>query len=163
MSKIAIYPGSFDPITIGHFDIIKRGSKEFDTVVVTVLKNSKKPGLFSIEERISFIKKLIKEENLTNVKVDCFEGLLADYMKKEKATILMRGLRTSEDFSYEQQLYMINKDLNDKFETHYFMANPLLVHCSSSVVRELLHYGRDISNYEPKSIINDIIKKASEK
>lgn len=155
--RIGVYSGSFDPITLGHLDIIKKSVKEFDEVIIAMLVNPDKKGLFTIEERLYMIKQVIKAENLQCVTVEAFNGMFVDFMKNHNATASVRGLRTSEDFIYEQNIYMVNKDFSDDFETHCFMANPLMLHCSSSTVKGLLPYTTDIGHYIHDSIKDYLI------
>ena len=115
--KIMVYPGSFDPITLGHLDIIKRASKMADKLVVTIMHNSEKKCFFTVEERVEMIKKCVKD--LDNVEVDCYEGLMVDYMKKIGATVAVRGLRAVTDFEYELQWATFNQMLDDDFEDLY--------------------------------------------
>ena len=120
--KVAIYPGSFDPITNGHLDIITRSSKIVDRLIIAVSKNNKKKTLFKINERVEMIKEVIKNENISNVEVDTFEGLLMAYANKKKASIVIRGLRAVSDFEYEFQMTGMNYKLNPKIETIFLMS-----------------------------------------
>lgn len=154
--KKAIYPGSFDPITKGHLDIIKRGSKSFDKVIIAVLINSEKQGLFSIEERVSLIKKATVE--IDNIEVISFEGLLVDYMKKNNISIILKGLRNSKDFEYELQMANVNKILENEIESIFMISNPENSYISSSMVKEVCKLGGNISGLVP-SEVESIIKK----
>ena len=155
--KIAIYPGSFDPVTLGHVDIITRASKIFDKVLVAVLINPSKNPAFSLEERISFLKKALKDFN--NIEISSFDGLLADYAKNKSATAIVRGLRGTSDFEYEFQMSVINRKLNHDLDT-VFLASSLQNMClSSSVVKEIARFNGDISAFVPKCIHDDIRKK----
>ncbi|WP_414043472.1 pantetheine-phosphate adenylyltransferase [Macrococcus animalis] len=151
MSKtIAVVPGSFDPITKGHLDIIKRSCGLFDEVHVSVLNNSKKTGFFSIDERLSLIEEAVKD--LPNVKVDYFSGLLVDFCERIGAKQIVRGLRAVSDFEYEMQLTSMNKKLNDDIETLYMMTNNQYSFISSSMVKEVAKYGGDVSSIVSKNV-----------
>ncbi|WP_414052776.1 pantetheine-phosphate adenylyltransferase [Macrococcus animalis] len=151
MSKtIAVVPGSFDPITKGHLDIIKRSCGLFDEVHVSVLNNSKKTGFFSIEERLTLIEEAVKD--LPNVKVDYFSGLLVDFCERIGAKQIVRGLRAVSDFEYEMQLTSMNKKLNDDIETLYMMTNNQYSFISSSMVKEVAKYGGDVSSIVSKNV-----------
>lgn len=140
--RIMVYPGSFDPITLGHLDIIKRASKMADKVVVAVMDNPKKKYLFSVEERIEMIKKSVN--GIGNVEVDYSEGLMVDYMKKIGATVAVRGLRAVTDFEYELQWTTFNQMLDENFEAVFLMASPEHSFLSSSIVKEIGLLGGDI-------------------
>lgn len=161
--RVAVYAGSFDPITLGHIDIIKKASNQYDKVVVGILCNKSKKGFIDFNLRKELIEDIIKEESLNNVVVEIFEGLVVDLLKKVGAKTLVRGLRTSEDFIYEQRLNSVNKTLYKDFESVYFMSEPEYIQCSSSIVRELLSFNADISNYvhntTVKKLMDNIIKK----
>jgi pantetheine-phosphate adenylyltransferase len=155
--KTAVYPGSFDPITLGHLDIIKRSSKIMDEVVVGVLRNSAKNSLFSLEERVSMIRELTKD--LPNVRVESFDGLLVDYMNEIGATIIIRGLRAVTDFEYELQIAQTNHVQNENIETIFLTTNLNYSYLSSTIVKEFASYGGDISKFVPKQIIERIYNK----
>ena len=156
--KIAVYPGSFDPITLGHMDIITRSSRLFDKLIVAVLKNVEKKGLFTIDERVDMIGKLV--EKYDNIEVVSFEGLLIDFMKSIDAQIIVKGLRVGLDFDYELQMSHMNRKLSkDHVETILMMASTEYSYISSSSVREILHFKGDISNFVPGDIVQDIYKK----
>jgi len=155
--KRAIYPGSFDPITFGHLDIIERSSKIVDELVVGVLRNSAKNSLFSLEERVSMIKEMTKD--LPNVRVECFDGLLVDYMEQIGATIIIRGLRAVTDFEYELQIAQTNHVQNDKIETIFLTTNLKYSYLSSTIVKEFASYGGDISKFVPEQFIDRIYAK----
>ena len=144
--KRAIYPGSFDPITFGHLDIIERSSKIVDELVVGVLHNSAKKSLFSLDERVSMIKETTK--NLPNVKVESFDGLLVDYMNKIDASIIIRGLRAVTDFEYELQIAQSNHVQNEQIETIFLTTNLNYSYLSSTIVKEFASYGGDISKFQ---------------
>lgn len=157
--KIAVYPGSFDPITLGHMDIIKRSAKVFDKLVVAVLCNVEKKGLFSIEERVAMIRKLV--EKYDNIEVVSFQGLLVDFMKTVDAQIIIKGLRVGLDFDYELQMSHMNRKLSDdQVETILMMASTEYSYISSSSVREILHFKGDIRSFVPEEIIQDVLKKS---
>jgi len=155
--KKAVYPGSFDPITFGHLDIIERSAKMVDELVVAVLHNSAKNSLFSLEERVNMIRELTKD--LPNVKVETFDGLLVDYMSQIGAHIIVRGLRAVTDFEYELQIAQLNRVLKDEAETIFLMTNLKYSYLSSSLVREIASYGGDISKFVPAQLIDCIYAK----
>ncbi|MEE1102361.1 MAG: pantetheine-phosphate adenylyltransferase [Agathobacter sp.] len=155
--KRAIYPGSFDPITFGHLDIIERSSKIVDELVVGVLHNSAKKSLFSLDERVSMIKETTK--NLPNVKVESFDGLLVDYMNKIDASIIIRGLRAVTDFEYELQIAQSNHVQNEQIETIFLTTNLNYSYLSSTIVKEFASYGGDISKFVPEQFIDKIYDK----
>lgn len=148
--KIAIYPGSFDPITKGHLDILKNASGIFDKVIIAVAHNGEKEGFLSTEERVELIKKSI--EGLDNVEVDAFEGLTIEYAKKRGAEILIRGLRAVSDFEYEMQLSQTNSALCDEIKTVFLTTKPKYNFISSSTIREILQNNGDISKFVPQAV-----------
>ena len=148
--KIAIYPGSFDPITNGHIDLIKRASKLFDEVVVGITQNSKKTAFINIDERISLTSEILKDIN--NVKVLSFNTLLVDFAEEQNAQVILRGLRAVSDFEYEFQLSGMNKHLNSNIETLFMTPAEQYANISSSLVREILSLGGDISHFVPSSV-----------
>ncbi len=153
----AIYPGSFDPITFGHQDIIERSSAIFDELIVGVLNNSAKNSLFSVDERVSMLRELTKD--IPNVTVDSFDGLLVDYMKESGATIIVRGLRAVTDFEYELQIAQTNHVEYPAVETVFLTTNLKYSYLSSSVVREFAAYGGDISKFVPAQFVDRIYQK----
>ena len=155
--KTAIYPGSFDPLTFGHLDIIERSSKIVDQLVIGVLNNSAKKSLFSLEERVSMIKEMTT--SLPNVEVGSFEGLLVDYMKEINATIIIRGLRAVTDFEYELQIAQANSVQNSDIETIFLTTNLNYSYLSSTIVKEFASYGGDISKFVPEQFIDRIYAK----
>ncbi len=155
--KRAVYPGSFDPITFGHLDIIERSAKMVDELVIGVLCNSAKKSLFSLEERVNMIKEITKD--IPNVKVESFDGLLVDYMKKIDANIIIRGLRAVTDFEYELQIAQMNHVMKSDAETIFLITNLKYSYLSSTVVKEIASYGGDISKFVPEEIIDCIYKK----
>ena len=156
--NIAIVPGSFDPVTNGHLDIIKRTSKLFDTVYVSILSNSSKTTpLFSVEERISLIRRVTKD--LPNVKVENFTGLLVDYAREKNAKFIVKGLRAVSDFEYEFQMSLTNKKLAPEIETFFITTNSKYAYLSSSIVKEVAKFGGDFTEMVPSEIIEDIKEK----
>ncbi len=155
--KIAIYPGSFDPITYGHLDILKNAAGIFDKVIIAVAHNGEKQGFLTIEERVNLIKASIKE--MQNVEVDSFEGLTIEYAKKRNANVLIRGLRAVSDFEYEMQLSQTNSALCDEIKTVFLTTKPKFNFISSSTIKEILQNGGDISKFVPEPVFNFLIKK----
>ncbi|WDV47652.1 pantetheine-phosphate adenylyltransferase [Clostridiaceae bacterium M8S5] len=156
---IVVYPGSFDPITYGHLDIIKRCSKKFDKVIISILKNDAKKTLFNVQERVALIKEATK--HLDNIEVDSFSGLLVDYVKQKNISLIVKGLRMVADFEYEMQMAMINKRLNKEVETVFLMSSSEYIFLSSSAVKQAARAGGDISGFVPpivREAINQKIK-----
>lgn len=159
--KRAIYPGSFDPVTLGHLNIIKRAAAIFDELIVLVCVNSSKSsGMFSPQERVDLIRKVT--ENLPNVKVDCCCELVADYAKRHRAKVLVKGLRAVSDYESEIQLAMVNAKLYSKLDTVFLHSSPKYAYLSSTVVKEMARYGADLSDFVPRQIIPDVEAKAKE-
>nr|WP_254906433.1 pantetheine-phosphate adenylyltransferase [Clostridium tyrobutyricum] len=156
--KTAVYPGSFDPITNGHLDIIKRSAKIFDHVIVAVLVNPDKKGFFNVEERVSLIEKVIN--GIDNVSVESFSGLLTDFMKKKNAQVIVKGLRAVSDFEYEFQMDLMNKKLCHEAETMFMMTSAKNSFLSSSAVRQVAMFNGCIKDLVPDQIITDVMKKA---
>ena len=154
---IAIYPGSFDPITNGHLDILKSGSEIFDKVIIAVSYNVNKKGFLTVDERVDLIKKSVS--HLSNVEVASFEGLTVEYAKKKGADVLLRGLRTSFDFEYELQLSQTNNALYGDLKTVFLITKPEFNFISSSMVREILANKGDISKFVPKAVEEFLISK----
>ena len=148
--RIAIYPGSFDPITIGHLDIIRRSAKLFDKVIVVVMSNHRKAGThaFTVEERVELVRKCT--ENLPDVTVDSYMGLLADYARQKKAVAVVKGLRAVSDFEDEFQQALINKKLNSEIETVFMAASSENMFLSSSVIKQVCMLGGDVTPFIPK-------------
>ena len=149
--RIAVYPGSFDPITNGHLDIIKRASKIYDKLIVGVLNNSSKKPMFSSEDRKEMIDEAIKD--LPNVSCDVFSGLLVDFAKNKGADVIVKGLRTVSDFEYEFQMALLNKALNPEYETMFMMTNSKYSYISSSMVKEVAKYNGELDGLVPKNVI----------
>jgi len=156
-ARIAVYPGSFDPITLGHIDIIKRISKLYDEVIVLVAHSSDKSSLFSVSERIELIQKTLG--NLKNVKVDSHEGLTVEYAKKVGAQVLIRGLRAVVDFEYELSMGNINKTINPEIETILVFASPEYYFISSRMVKDVVKNGGPVEELVPKAVIEPLKKK----
>ncbi len=154
MERICIYPGSFDPITVGHMDLIRRASLLFDKVIVAVLHNPAKAGCFPVADRLSLIRKACA--HLSNVEVDSFSGLLADYVEKTGAIAVIRGLRNESDFANESLMAQVNQRINPHVETLMMMTKPEHACISSSVVREVASFGGDIAPFVPEEILADI-------
>ncbi|MBY6036211.1 pantetheine-phosphate adenylyltransferase [Fictibacillus nanhaiensis] len=153
MPTTAVCPGSFDPVTLGHLDIIKRGANVFDEVIVVVANNQSKDPLFSVDERIALLKEVTKKFH--NVKVDSFNGLLIDYVKSIGANVILRGLRAVSDFEYEMKIASINKKLDDEVETFFMMTNNQYSFLSSSIVKEAAKYHANVTDLVP-----DVVDKA---
>ena len=159
MTRVAVCPGSFDPITYGHLDIIERASKVFDKVYISVLKNSSKEGLFTPQERVDMIEEVTK--HLENVEVEQFNGLLIDFCHQVGARAIVRGLRAVSDFEYEMQLTSMNRKLDSDIETIYMMTNNNYSFISSSIVKEVAKYGGKIEDVVPPYIANLLEEKFS--
>jgi pantetheine-phosphate adenylyltransferase len=152
--KIAVYPGSFDPVTFGHLDIIDRASKIFDHLIVSVFVHSAKKHLFEVPERVAMLKTALKGRK--NVTVDSFEGLLVDYAKKKKTSVIVRGLRAISDLEYEFQIAATNRTLSPGIETVFFMPRQRYTYLSSSVVRDIAHFNGDVSKLVPAHVVKAI-------
>lgn len=148
--RIAIFPGSFDPITLGHEDLIRRATPLFDKIIVAVGINSQKKSLFSLEQRIDWLNDVFKNDQ--NVFVDSYEGLTVRFCKEQKSKFIIRGLRNSSDFEYEKQISQLNKILGEGIETIFLVSQPEFSHISSSIVREIIKNNGDASTLIPKSI-----------
>ena len=155
--KTAIYPGTFDPITYGHLDIIERASKLFDQVIVAVGLNPRKSTLFSVEERLQMIEAVAS--HLPNISCDSFDGLLVDFARRSKASIMIRGLRAISDFEYEFQMALVNRKLQESMVTIFLMPGEKYTYLNSSIVKEVARYGGDISAFVPAEISEAIFKK----
>ena len=155
--RIGVCPGSFDPVTLGHMDIIERATKIFDKVIVAVLNNPAKQTSFTVEERVTLLKRAT--EHLPTVEVDSFEGLLADYAKLCHATAIVKGLRALSDFEYEFQMAGVNKKLDPDIETLFMVASDKYTFLSSSVVRELRKYRSELASFVPKVVEEAVCRK----
>lgn len=154
--SICVYPGSFDPVTNGHVDIIQRAARMFDKVIVAVVVNPSKQPLFTLEERAGFLKRVLA--GMDNVEVDSFSGLLIDYMRMKKASIIIRGLRAVSDFEHEFQMALMNKKLDDNVETIFMMTNGQYSYLSSSMVKEVASLGGCIKGLVPDEILPEIVR-----
>lgn len=154
--KTAICPGSFDPVTLGHIDIIERAAELFDRVVVLVMNNSAKTSMFTVDERVEFLKKCVKKKN---VEIDTYEGLLVNYAEQSRAVAIVKGLRAVSDFDYEFQQALTNKSLLPNIETVFLTAKGANMFLSSSMVKEVCRLDGDISRFVPSEILNDVIKR----
>ena len=158
--KIAIYPGSFDPITLGHLNIIKRAALCFDKLIVCVMVNSQKNGLFTPEERVELIRRVVSQ--LPNVEVDASSILLAEYAKQRRARVIVQGLRAVSDFEAAVQMSVINRKLNPNVDTMFLPSHEKYTYLSSTVVKEMVRYGVELSDFLPREIIQDVKKKTEE-
>ena len=157
MNKCVICPGSYDPITLGHIDIIERAASLFDKVIVVVMINYKKKYSFSVEERVEMIKKCVS--HLSNVEVDFSDGLLSEYAKEKNAYAIVKGLRAMSDFEYEFQIALTNKKLNPNTETVFLTTRAENMYLSSSMVKQIGSMGGDISDFVPKSLAEKIVER----
>lgn len=157
--RTAICPGSFDPITLGHLNIIRRAAQIFDKVVVCIMQNAMKPSpMFTVEEKMDMVRRAVAK--YPNVEVDTADILVAEYAKKHEGAVLVKGLRAASDFEYEFQMNLINKNINPELETMFLTASGKYTFLSSSVVREMAMYGADLTGLVPDELIADIEKKA---
>ena len=162
MSQVkAIYPGSFDPLTNGHLDLIERGSKIFDEMVVAILRNSEKSPLFSVEERVEMLKSTTKQ--FSNVSVDTFDGLLVDYVSKQKARVLLRGIRAISDYEYELQMALMNRKLAPQIETVFMMPADTYSYLSSRLVKEVFQLGGSVRALVPEVVEKRLHQKVNER
>jgi pantetheine-phosphate adenylyltransferase len=152
--KIAVFPGSFDPVTLGHMDLIQRASQMFDRLVLGVLVNSSKQPLFSVEQRVAMLQELT--DGMRHVDVCSYQGLLADFVEQQGACAIVRGLRSSGDFEYELPLAQANHELNPHADTVFLSTAPQYSYVSSSAVKELLRYQADVSSYVPETVIKHL-------
>ncbi|MEE8481435.1 MAG: pantetheine-phosphate adenylyltransferase [Desulfobacterales bacterium] len=155
MKKVAIYPGSFDPITNGHIDMVERGLRLFDKIIICILCNPGKETLFTIEERLEMIRKSLKK--FSNIEIDSFDGLLVDYGAKRNANAILRGMRAVSDFEYEFQLALMNRKLNRKIQTVFLMTGFRWIFTSSSIIKEAARFGGDVTGMVPP-IVNQKLK-----
>lgn len=157
--SIAICPGSFDPITLGHLNIIRRTAQIFDRVIVCVMHNANKPNpMFTVEEKLDMVRRAVSR--YPNVTVDSSDGLLAEYARQYEGAVIVKGLRAASDFEYEFQMNLINKKINPELETMFLTASEKYTFLSSSVVREMAVYGADLTGLVPNEIIEEIYNKA---
>ncbi|MCD8376034.1 MAG: pantetheine-phosphate adenylyltransferase [Oscillospiraceae bacterium] len=157
--KTAIYPGSFDPVTLGHLNIIKRAAQAFDRLIVCVMVNSRKTGsLFNPKERVELLRRVTGQ--LRNVEVDFSNGLLADYAREKGAHVVVKGLRAVSDYESEVQMAIINRKLYHNLDTFFIPSSEKYTYLSSTVVREMARYGADLSDFVPREIISDVEAKA---
>jgi len=154
--KIAVYPGSFDPVTNGHLDIIERGLKLFDRLIVTIMFNPAKKSLFTIEERLELLEKSL--EKFSNIEIDSFSGLLVDYAAKQKARAILRGMRAVSDFEYEFQMALMNRRLNQEIQTVFLITGTQWIFTSSSIIKEAARFGGNVSSMVPPAV-NEKLKK----
>lgn len=152
--SVAIYPGSFDPVTLGHLNIIKRASQCFEKVIVCVMINSNKQGMFTPQERVDLLKR--STERFGNVEVDFSDELLAAYAKRRKAHVVVKGLRAVSDFEQEVQMAVINRKLNPRLETMFLASSEKYTYLSSTIVKEMARYGADLSDFIPREIVDDV-------
>ena len=157
--RVAIYPGSFDPVTLGHLNIIKRAAVCFDKLIVCVMVNSEKVnrGLFTPEERVELIRRVVAK--LPNVEADCSSTLIAEYARQKRACTLVKGLRAVSDYENELQMALINRKLNRRLETMFLPSSAKYTYVSSSMVKEMARYGAELSDFVPREIIGDVQRK----
>lgn len=159
--KTAVYPGSFDPITLGHLNIIKRAARIFDKVYVCVMKNSEKNPLFTREERVELIRRTCK--HLSNIEVEMSDGLLVKYAKNKGATVIVKGLRAVSDFDWEFQMALANRKIDPAIDTLFLASSEKYTYLSSTVVKEMAKYEADLREFVPREIIEDIVTKMKNK
>ena len=157
VQKIAVYPGSFDPVTNGHLDIIKRASRIFDKVIVAVLTNAAKNPAFTFDERVGMLE--TATTGIENVEVKSFNGLLVDFVKQENASVIVKGLRAVSDFEYEFQMALLNEKLAPEIETMFLATSDKYCFLSSSIVKEIAKHGGSLEDFVPHELINPILKK----
>lgn len=157
MERTAIYPGSFDPVTNGHLDILKRGLKLFDKIIIAILTNPKKNFLFTLEERVEMLEDSLK--GLSNVEIDTFDGLTVDFAARRQARGILRGLRAMSDFEYEFQLALMNRRLNREVQTVFLMTGLRWIYTSSSIIKEAAQFGGNIEGMVPLIVEKKIKKK----
>ncbi len=155
--KTAVYPGSFDPITNGHLDIVERSAEIFDNLIIAVFINPNKKPLFTVEERVEMIREVTR--HLPNVQVDSFEGLLGDYARQRSAKVIIRGLRAVSDFEYEFQMALMNRKLNPNVETIFMSSSSKNIYISSTIIKEVSSLGGSISGLVPRVVENRLMEK----
>lgn len=158
---IAIYPGSFDPITLGHLNIIKRAAALFDKLIVCVMVNSSKNGLFTYEERVDLIRRVLAGTDLTNVEVDSSNALLAEYAEEKGAKTIVKGLRAVSDYEIEVQMAIINNKINPSLDTVFIPSGEKYTYISSTVVKEVASYGAALHEFIPREIMDDLMEKVT--
>ena len=159
--RVAVYPGSFDPVTLGHIDIIQRTSKMFDKVIIGVLKNRSKSPLFTAEERVELLKEVTAD--IPNVEVQSFQGLLIDFVRQNQANVIVRGLRAITDFEYELQMSQTNQKLDPNIETMFLTTSIEYSYLSSTTVREIAAFGGDLTQFVPEAVALELEKKMNTK
>ena len=159
--KTAIYPGSFDPVTLGHLNIIRRAAQVFDKVVVCVMVNTDKNPMFTLEERMELIRRVVAR--FDNIEVDTHSGLLAEYAQKHEGAVIVKGLRAVSDFESEFQMALINKKINPQLDTLFLTSSEKYTFLSSSAVKEMARYGADLTEFVPVEIIGDVIAKSQKR
>jgi len=159
--NIAVYPGSFDPITLGHLNIIKRAAAVFDKLYICVMINSAKNALFTREERMDLIARTVK--NYRNVEVDTSDGLLVNYAREKGARVIVKGLRAVSDFDREFQMALANKKVDPSVDTFFLASSEKYTYLSSTVVKEMAKYGADLSGFVPREIIEDVLRKIKDR
>jgi pantetheine-phosphate adenylyltransferase len=157
MKHVAVYPGTFDPVTLGHIDLVERSLSIFDELIIAVAANPKKAPLFPLEERIGLFRKVTKKYK--HVMIEGFDGLLVDYVKQKKAVAIIRGLRAVSDFEYEMQMALMNRRLDSRIETVFLMPNEEYSFITSTIVKEAASYGGDVSSLVPKVVVWKLQKK----
>ena len=161
MTRVAIYPGSFDPVTNGHLDIVKRGLKLFDKIIVTILYNPGKETLFSVEERLGMLRESMK--SLSHIEIDRYDGLLVDYAAKRKANAILRGMRAVSDFEYEFQMALMTRRLNREIQTVFLMTGLRWIFTSSSIIKEAARFGGNIEGMVPPLVLEKLKIKFGQK
>ncbi len=152
MKTTALYPGTFDPITNGHIDVIHRATRLFDRVIVSVLTNPAKTPLFTTEERVELISEALKRNDMASVTVESFHGLLVDYARMKKASAIVRGLRAISDFEFEFQMALVNRKLNRELITVFLMPHEKYTYLNSTIVKEVARFGGDVSQFVPENV-----------
>lgn len=158
-TSVAIYPGSFDPVTNGHLDLIERGQKMFDRLIVAVLKNTEKEPMFSVPERVEMLRDVTR--HWESVEIDVFEGLLVDYARKRGAAVILRGIRAVSDYEYELQMALMNRKLEPRLETVFMMPGETYSYLSAKVVREIAHFGGPLAGLVPPTVEQRLRAKVS--
>lgn len=161
--RIAVCPGSFDPVTLGHLDIISRASRIFEKIIVAIPVNPLKTASFTVEERMEMLRTVCEHEGLKNVEIDAVHGLLADYAKEKNAMVIIKGLRALSDFEYEFQQALTNKKLNPQLETMFLSTEAENMFLSSSVVKQVAGFGGDISHFVPECLLETISRRLCNK